>query len=162
MNENDLTENYTDTNSNPTVTAEKDAAHARKLSFIWGGIVAVIFFAVGLYFLFKNQDTQTMLIFFALAVTGFTFTSCLILDNNFVLEMVVVIFSWGCVKFPGLIWTWSWDGFCWLMKMKFLFAAISFVLGLLFGILSAVLGLAISVIVYPFALIKNIYHPEAI
>ena len=124
-------------------------------SFIWGGIAAAILFALGFV-------AEEILIFTALAVTGFTLVSCLILDNNFIGDMITEVFSWGFVKFPGLIFTLDLDGIIWLITVKLLFWVLGILLAFLAGMLAISLGLAISVFVYPFALIKNIrYGDEA-
>ena len=86
--------------------------------------------------------------------------SCLILGNNFIGDMILQIFSWGFVRFPGLIFTLDLDGIIWLITVKLLFWVLGFLLATLFGLLAIILGLALSVVVYPFALVKNIRNGE--
>ena len=74
--------------------------------------------------------------------------------------MILTIFSWGFVKFPGLIFTLDLDGIIWLIAVKLLFWVLGFLIAALFGFLAIVLGLFLSVVVYPFALIKNIRNGE--
>ena len=121
----------------------------RTHSFVWSGIVAAIFFIVALI-------TKDYGFYCALAVLGFTLTSCLILDNNFIGDMVLEVFSWGFVKMPGLIFTLDLDGIIWLLTVKLLFWILGIILAILCGILAIALGLILSLFVYPFALIKNI------
>ena len=121
----------------------------RTHSFIWSGIVAAIFFIVALI-------TKDYGFYCALAVLGFTLTSCLILDNNFIGDMVLEVFSWGFVRMPGLIFTLDLDGIIWLLTVKLLFWILGIILAILCGILAIALGLILSLFVYPFALIKNI------
>ena len=52
------------------------------------------------------------------------------------------------------------DGIIWLITVKLLFWVLGFLLATLFGLLAIILGLALSVVVYPFALVKNIRNGE--
>ena len=121
----------------------------RTHSFVWGGIVAAAFFIVGLVI-------SEIAICSVLAVLGFTFTSSLILDNNFLGDMVEEIFSWGFVTMPGLIFELDLDGILWFLTVKLLFWILGFLLAILCGILAVTLGMVVSLFVYPFALAKNI------
>lgn len=118
-------------------------------SFVWGGLAAVICVIIGI-------ATSNVGIWLGLALTSFTLISCLILNNNFVGDMVLEIFSWGFVKMPGLIFTLDLDGLIWLLTVKLLFWVIGLILATICGILAIALGLIVSVFVYPFAIIKNI------
>lgn len=126
----------------------------RNKSFLWGGITAVILFIIGIP---MNQIGY----FSILAVLGFTLVSCLILDNNFLGDMILEIFSWGFVKMPGLIFTLDLDGIIWLLTVKLLFWILGLVLAVLCGALAIALGLVMSIIVYPFALCKDIRENKA-
>ena len=83
----------------------------------------------------------------------------MILNNTFVTDWFLGICGWGIVRFPGLIWEFSLDGFLWLIGMKILF----WLLGLIFGIICCIFAIFVcgilSIFVYPFALIKNIKNP---
>ena len=125
----------------------------RNKSFIWGSVTSVVLFIIGI-------ATGNILPFTILALTGFTLVSCLILGNNFIGDMILQIFSWGFVRFPGLIFTLDLDGIIWLITVKLLFWVLGFLLATLFGLLAIFLGLALSVVVYPFALVKNIRNGE--
>ncbi|MBE5764899.1 MAG: hypothetical protein E7339_04770 [Clostridiales bacterium] len=125
----------------------------RNKSFIWGSVTSVVLFIIGI-------ATGNILLFTILALTGFTLVSCLILGNNFIGDMILQIFSWGFVRFPGLIFTLDLDGIIWLITVKLLFWVLGFLLATLFGLLAIILGLALSVVVYPFALVKNIRNGE--
>lgn len=129
---------------------------SRNRSFIWGGITATVFFIIGIISWISSSNAANFGTFSLLAITGFTLVSCLVLDNNFVGDMIAEIFSWGFVRMPGVIFTLDLDGIIWLLTVKLLFWIIGIILAVLCGILAIVLGLLISVIVYPFALIKNI------
>ena len=122
-------------------------------SFIWGGVTAAALVVLGL-------ATGNILPMIIIALTGFTLVSCLILGNNFIGEMIVEVFSWGFVRFPGLIFSLDLDGIIWLITVKLLFWVLGLLLATLFGILAIALGLILSVFVYPFALVKNIRNGE--
>lgn len=121
----------------------------RTHSFIWGGLTAVILFVLGIVF-------ENIGIFAVVAVAGFAFVSCLILDNNFIGDMILEILSWGFVNMPGVIFTLDLDGLIWLLTVKLLFWILGFALAICVGLLAITLGLLLSIFVYPFALVKNI------
>ena len=122
-------------------------------SFVWGGLVAVALIVIGIV-------TSNVAVCCVLGILAFTLISCLILNNNFVGDMVAEIFSWGFVRMPGLIFTLDLDGIIWLLTVKLLFWILGFVLAALCGILAITLGLIVSVFVYPFAIYKNIKHGD--
>ena len=125
----------------------------RTHSFIWGGLTAVILFVLGIIL-------EEIGIFTGVAVAGFALVSCLILDNNFIGEMIVEILSWGFVDMPGVIFTLDLDGLLWLLTVKLLFWILGFMLAFLVGIFAITLGLLLAIFVYPFALVKNIRKGE--
>ena len=125
----------------------------RNKSFILGSLTSVVLLIIGI-------ATGNILPFTILALTGFTLVSCLILGNNFIGDMILQIFSWGFVRFPGLIFTLDLDGIIWLITVKLLFWVLGFLLATLFGLLAIILGLVLSVVVYPFALVANIRNGE--
>lgn len=90
----------------------------------------------------------------------FAFVSCCILNNNFVGEMALNIFSWGFVRMPGLIFSLDIDGCLWFITVKLLLALLGLALSVLCALLAIVVGCFVSIFVYPYALIKNIRHPE--
>ena len=75
--------------------------------------------------------------------------------------MVATIAEWGFVQFPNLIFTLDLDGLIWFLTVKLLFWILGFLLAAAFLILGVLLGMLLSIFVYPFALAKNIRHPEA-
>ncbi|MBE6537664.1 MAG: hypothetical protein E7673_06930 [Ruminococcaceae bacterium] len=117
-------------------------------SFVWGGVAALACIIIGICA--SNVGEWTVI-----AVGAFTLTSCLILDNNFVGEMLVEIFGWGFVRMPGVIFSLDLDGIIWLLTVKLLFWVLGVILAVLCGILALALGLIVSVFVYPFALYRS-------
>lgn len=133
----------------------------RNKSFLWGTVIAVCVLIGCIIYATTNflasYEIATVVI---LPIGSFAFSSCLFLDNNYIEDMFYAISSWGVVKFPGLIWEFSWDGFKWLIAMKLLFWFVGFVLGLLASLLALAVCLLLSPITYPFALIKSFKNPE--
>lgn len=123
-------------------------------SFSVGGALAALFIIYGII----NSDVIVGSL--ALAVMSFTFSSCLILNNNFILDLVISVASWGFVKMPGLIFTLDLDGIIWLLTVKLLFWILGIILAVLAFILAIVLGCIFSVFVYPYAIIRNIVKKE--
>jgi len=132
----------------------------RTRSFVWGGVSAAAILVLFIAMFVNGGDTGTLIFGIVLAVLAFTLVSCLILDNNFVGEMVSGVFSWGFVRMPGLIFTLDLEGIIWLLTVKLLFWIIGIVLATLTGILAVALGLVVSLFVYPYAIIENIRHGD--
>ena len=131
----------------------------RTHSFVWGGLAAALGVGLGIYN-FIGGDSILGTIFLVAGILAFTFVSCLILDNNFIGELVGEIFSWGFVSLPGLIFELSLDGILWLITVKLLFWILGLILACITGILAIVCGAILSIFVYPFALVKNIRGVE--
>lgn len=90
-------------------------------SFVWGGLAALILIIIGIVTSVNTNDYINLAFWGVVGILAFTLISCLILDNNFVGDMVLEIFSWGFVKMPGLIFTLDLDGIIWLLTVKLLF-----------------------------------------
>ena len=121
----------------------------RNYSFVFGGLAAL--FAL----LFIGVIGGNFGAGAALAVVAFTLVSCLILDNNFVGDMISTIYGWGFVSWPMLIFELSLDGIVWLLTVKLAFWIIGILLAILFGIVGLFLGALFSVFVYPFAIVRS-------
>ena len=136
-----------------TRTPASAAALKRRVwSFVAGGIFLALLVALGISGDIIVEGIVT-------GLGGFFLISCLILNNNFVGEMVLTVLSWGFVRMPGLIFTLDLEGIIWLLTVKLLFWLLGIVLAILAGTLALLLGAAVSVFVYPFALYKNFKHP---
>jgi hypothetical protein len=135
------------------------AERKRKLSYIWGGIVAGVLLLIALG-LTTKFGVKSFLIGLPVSAAGFCFLSCLILDNNFIGDVVLEIWSWGFVKMPGIIFTLDIDGCLFFIGVKILFAILGFLLGLLAAVAAIAIGMALAVFVYPFALRRNITNPD--
>ena len=129
-------------------------------SFVWGGLAALILIVFGIIASVNSGDYTNLAFYGVIGILAFTLVSCLILDNNFIGEMVGEIFSWGFVKMPGLIFTLDLDGIIWLLTVKLIFWILGFILAALCGILAISLGLVVSLFVYPYAIYKNVNDIE--
>lgn len=133
----------------------------RTKSFWLGGLAAALALAIGLWLTIPSGIVSNIIYASIIGILFFPFISCLILDNNFIEDMVGTIFDWGFVRMPGLIFSLDLDGILWLLTVKLLFWIIGIILAILFGLLAVTLGLVVSLFVYPFALRKNILTPDA-
>lgn len=151
-------------NKNKREVYERAVAHGvkqRKLSFIWGGIITALAVALALVITVSFELGAGIIAGTAIgALLVFPFVSCLFLQNNFIMDMVESVASWGFVKFPGLIFSLDLDGIIWLLTVKLAFWILGGIIAVAFLLLAAALGIAVSVFVYPYALSKNIKHPE--
>ena len=108
------------------------------------GVSLAIAIACIIAFLSAEADAVTSILF---AVFAFSF-SCSLFFEDSATRSVIEFMGMRGIRFPGLIWEFSLDGFIWLIGMKLLFA----VIGFLFGIICAVLGVIIGFVIAPFAL----------
>ena len=137
---------------------KSEALKRRIHSFIWGGIAGAALIALGI--IFSSGGATAIIGSIVVGILAFTFVSCLILDNNFIMDVFTAIISWGFVQMPGLIFTLDLDGIIWLLTVKLLFWIIEILLAIACAILAVVIGAVCSLFVYPFALYKNIVGKE--
>ena len=130
----------------------------RTLSFILGPLPSLILFIA--FMNWGNANIGLLFAFMGISIALFAFISCCILKNNFVGELVEIVFSWSFIKLPGLIFTLDVDGCLWFICTKILFAILGFAISVSCALLAIVIGSIVSLFVYPYAIIKNIKHPE--
>ena len=87
-------------------------------SFIWGGLAALALSIFGIVNFLNDNALPTLLIWIGLGVLAFTLISCLILNNNFVGDVIADIFGWGFVQMPNFIYSFDLDGLIWLLTVK--------------------------------------------
>ena len=148
---------------------QKEEAHKRKVyygldqrrkSFVWGSVfTGLITLALVIITIALKLDTWIVLTSAGGGLLFFPFLSCLYLKNNFIGDVVEEVASWS-IRFPGLIFTLDLDGIIWFITVKLIFGVISFLLSVACIILAVALGWLLSLFVYPFAIVKNIKHPE--
>ena len=142
--------------------AKRDlASHSKKVCFGWsiaGGVIALII-SLLIFLAIPSVRAEVHpalgVLFSVLAGYGiFTMIYC-ILSGSYIGE----VFLWCAkltIRFPGLIFSWSLEGFAWLIGMKILFAAIGFIVGVLTFLLAVAVSAGLSIVSFPFVLIHNI------
>ena len=129
-------------------------------SFWIAGIIAAVWLIIALVILIPDKNVTGILVNVFISLGIFTCVACIVLSNNFIGDMILSIIEWGFVKMPGVIFELSLDGLLWLITVKLLLWIIQISISILVSIFAIILGCTLSLIVYPFALIKNIRHPE--
>ena len=74
------------------------------------------------------------------------------------------VFGWvldHTLKLPGLIFSWSVEGFAWLIAMKILFAILGFLFGIFIFVAAVVISATFAIVSFPFILIHNIHNDYA-
>ncbi len=139
------------------IRAQK-AKRAKKLSFGWGIAGAIAGLAISLP-IFLGATTLnpgiSVLLSILIAYGLFAGLYCFV-SGSYIADIV----SWALgltIRFPGLIFTWDLEGFKWLILMKLLFVALSFLFGLATVGLAIALGAAFGSFSFPFVLIHNIH-----
>lgn len=132
----------------------------RKKSFIWGSIICCALLVVAISIICSEKPGALYsTAYIALAISSFTFSSCLFLKNNFIEDVFDTVSGWT-IKFPGLIFTLDLDGIIWFITVKLIFGIISFILSVIALICAIAVCCVLSIFVYPYAIIKNINYPE--
>lgn len=133
------------------------------LSIIVGAISSVVMFLIFMAMALNSEKDMGLLfgVGAVAAVLTYTTVSCFILSNNFLFELWCDIASWS-IKFPGIIFTFDFDGLKFLIIMKLLFAVLGVIISILAVIAASLIAGGLSIFVYPYALVKNIKHPEEI
>ena len=133
----------------------------RRLSFILGPLASVVSLLILLGLgCFNSLGNGALCVLFSISM--FTFVSCFLLANNFVGDMALTIFSWGFIKMPMLIFSFSIDGCLGFIVAKIILFLMGLVVGIFFALLAIGIGGFVSLFVYPFAIKNNFNHPERI
>lgn len=94
------------------------------------------------------------------AVLVFAFLFCMIMRNNFVFDMFLEVATWGCVKFPGIIFSLDFDGIVFLIATKILFAILGFILVVLALCLATAVSMICSIFALPFSIVWSFKRPD--
>ena len=136
-----------------------NAKKAKKLTFIWsivGGALAIgIALAIFLCNTEKVNAGLGVLFSFIIGYGIFSMIYC-ILSGSYIGD----VFLWCSglsIRFPGLIFTWSIEGFAWLIVMKILFAILGFLVGVLALLFAIVFSATLGMFSFPFVLVHNIH-----
>ena len=138
------------------------AKRIKKLAFGWGitaGIVALI--ASLLIFLCIPECQKaihpavSVVLSILISYSIFAMLYCIITDSY-----IAGIFCWvldHSLKLPGLIFSWSIEGFAWLIAMKILFAILGFLFGVFIFAAAVIISALFAAVSFPFILIHNIH-----
>lgn len=139
--------------------AVSDMRRARIFSYIFGGLAALACLIIGLVMLTGGQKWEGIAVAVA-AIPIFTLVSCTILDNNIVHDAMDWIRDLALVRWPGLIFDLSLDGIIWLLTVKLAMWIIELLLIFFFGAIALFVGGALSLFVYPYAIVHSVRNPE--
>ena len=140
---------------------QKTIRRKRNKSFIVAAIPTLLWVAFLVYTLNQSFNQTWLIVGSVIAYALFSEIALLFYDG-LVRNFVVRLFT-ASVNMPGLMYTFDWDGFLWVIMMKALFALIRFGLGIIFGTIGFILGLVIAPFVFPYHLIKmavDIHHGD--
>lgn len=106
-------------------------------------------------FSFPAEDTDTWVAFIACIVLSycvFSFVATLRLDSP--VQHMMLFMLTRSVKWPGIIFSFDLEGLFFLIGLKILFAALSFIVGVLLAVVGVIVGLIISPFVFPISIVK--------
>lgn len=152
------------------VVAERAAQAARERSeqahrgrvkcFGWGiaaGTIALIGALLIMLIGGKGVIHPGLAILYSAIISYFAFAMIYCIVSGSYIGEVFVWCAGASIKFPGLIFSWSIEGFIWVIVMKILFATIGFIFGLLALVFGILLSAALGGISFPFVLIHDIH-----
>lgn len=134
---------------------QKTIRKKKAKSFIVAAIPTLLWIAFMVYTQMQAFDQTEAIVGGVVAYCIFSFVALLFYDGP--VRDLLVYMCTASIKWPGLVYTFDKDGFLWVIAVKSLFVVISFIFGLLCGILGIALGLILSPFVFPYKLIKMSY-----
>lgn len=133
-----------------------DQAHrGRVKSFGWGIAAGTIALIGSLLITLLGGVHPGLAILYSAIISYFAFAMIYCIVSGSYIGEVFVWCAGASIRFPGLIFSWSIEGFIWVIVMKILFAIIGFIFGLLALIFGILLSAALGGISFPFVLIHN-------
>ncbi len=143
------------------IEREKQASLKKRRihSFVWPIILAITFIIIAVTS-FANGNTKLGFLWILIAILGYSWLATMILNNSFITDLWMEITSWGFVRMPGIIFSFSFGGIAFLIVVKVFLFLLGITLALGTAALATVIAMALSIFVYPFALSKNIKGKE--
>jgi hypothetical protein len=132
----------------------------KKKCFGWGIASGIVSLVISLIIFLVNANTINPgigVLFSLLSGYGMFALIYCILSGSYIGDVFIRCASFT-VKFPGLIFTWSLDGFMWLIGMKILFAVLGFFAGIFIFLFAVILSSVLAIVSFPFILIHNTRH----
>ena len=124
----------------------------RNKSFIVAAIPTLLWVAMLVYTLNQSYNQTWLIVGSVLAYSIFSVVALLFYDGP-MRNFLVRAFT-ASIRFPGLMYTFDWDGFLWVIMMKALFGVLGFAFGVVCGLLGFALGLVVAPFVFPYKMIK--------
>ncbi len=140
---------------------QKTIKKKRNISFFVAALPTALWAALLVYTLNQSYNLAWLIAGCTIAYCIFSLVALLFYDGT-VRDLLMYMFT-ASIKWPGLMYTFDWDGFLWVIMMKALFGVLGFIFGLIVGFIGLVLGLIIAPFVFPYKLIKmqiDIYHGD--
>ena len=148
-------------NYNAHLDRQRAIRRHRNKSFFVAALPTLLWLVFLIYTLNESYNQAWLIVGSVLAYSVFSLVALLFYDGP-VRDFLVYMFT-ASIKWPGLMYTFDWDGFLWVIMMKALFALLGFVFGCICGLLGFVIGLVIAPLVFPYKLIKmyiDIHHGD--
>jgi len=133
------------------------ASKAKKICFGWGIAAGLVALGIALAIFLNNQQyvhPGLGVLYSVLIGYGIFAMIYCILSGSYIAS----VFIWCArltVRFPGIIFSWSLEGFVFLIAMKILFAILGFLIGLFALLFAVALSATLGGISFPFVLIHN-------
>ena len=124
----------------------------KNTSFFVAALPTLLWIALLVYTLNESYNQSWLIVGSVIAYSIFSLVALLFYDGP-IRDFLVYMFT-ASIKWPGLMYTFDWDGFLWVIMMKALFALLGFVFGCICGLLGLIIGLIIAPFVFPYKLIK--------
>ena len=128
-------------------------------SLIWGPIVAIFFLVLGIVTTIRSSNPYLLIPTVIISLFGFTFVSCLVLDNNFVGERFLDMLAICYDKLSSLV-SIQVGGFIITLLVRILLLVVALALGVVFITLIVVFGFVTSLFIYPFAMHNGLKEPK--
>lgn len=130
--------------------------HSNKLGIIWAIVGAIVMAILLIVFIVVDSKYKTALIVtFAIATVFIPIVIyTLFLDNTFLSEVFLGVWSWGFKQMPGIIFSLDFDGIAFLIVAKILLAILSFTLAAACFLLAVILCVILSPIAFPLAITR--------
>ena len=124
----------------------------KNTSFFVAALPTLLWIALLVYTLNESYNQSWLIAGSIIAYSIFSLVALLFYDGP-IRDFLVYMFT-ASIKWPGLMYTFDWDGFLWVIMMKALFALLGFIFGCICGLLGLIIGLLIAPFVFPYKLIK--------
>jgi len=128
--------------------------------FVWSIVIGAIALAITLTICIINFSKIGIGWTIGLPlIIGYTILADIycIFTASWISDVFLAVSSWS-IKFPGIIFSFSWDGLKFLIIMKLLFAVLGFLVGLATFLLAIGISSLFSIFTFPFLLIYNKKH----